>query len=193
MQGGGGGWKPGWSFIAHWWERQGLFDKSGEIPCPSSYVAGDRAGGLQQVSRSTDELPDRGGHGMAGTNHTTLWSWISPMRVAKAAPAPRACCFVKHNLPAGLSSVQSCSQIKSVVFSRCGHLFGPECNTEVLCMAKHTVPFSALAPLCCAQVLQCLFQKVTSGVPVSLCWERICFGLPSSRPKTSPLLLGPRD
>lgn len=105
-----------------------MTDKSGEIPCPSSYVAGDRAGGLQQVSRSTDELPDRGGHGMAGTNHTTLWSWISPMRVAKAAPAPRACCFVKHNLPAGVSSVQSCSQIKSVVFSRCGHLFGPECN-----------------------------------------------------------------
>lgn len=103
-----------------------------EIPCPSSYVAGDRAGGLQQVSRSSDELPDRGGHGMAGTDHTTLWSWISPMRVVKAAPAPRACCFVKHKLPARVSSVQSCSQNKSVVFSRRGHLFGPECNTEVL-------------------------------------------------------------
>lgn len=93
-----------------------LTDKSGEIACRSLCVAGDGAGGLHQASRSSGELPGWGGHGTAGTNHTALRSRILPMQVVKAAPVPRACCFVKRKVPAGVSSVQSCSLIKAMVF-----------------------------------------------------------------------------
>lgn len=148
-----------------------LTDKSGEVPCAGWCVDGVRAGSLPQLCRSSAELPGQSGCAMVGANHTTLRSWISPTRVAKGAPVPGACCFVKHKVLAGVSSVQSCSQVK-VVFSLC---MATSLFWSVIwrfCGPVRSAFFS-LAPLCCVQALQCLFQGVTSGVLVSL---YICLG-----------------